>query len=211
MKKIIIPAIIAKTQEEFEERINKVKEHAEVLQLDIMDGKFVDNNSIDFDFKLPENKCRIEAHLMIENPEQWVEKSLDKVDKVLFHFEACKDCGNLIENIKKNGKKVGIVINPETSVSDIKSLLDKIDQVLVMTVNPGFYGSKFLPETLNKVKELRKIKPEMDIEVDGGITADTIQKADEAGANLFVSGSYIQNSDNIKETIEGLYGLIKGD
>lgn len=106
--------------------------------------------------------------------------------------------------VKTKRKRIGFVLNPETKVEKIKSFLNKINQVLIMTVNPGFYGSPFLPETLNKVKELRKLKPNLNIEVDGSINQDTIKQAYEAGANLFVCGSYLQKSKDIKKAIESL-------
>jgi ribulose-phosphate 3-epimerase len=207
--KKIIPAIIAKSQAEFEESINKVKDFVEIIQLDFMDGKFVPNSSIDFDFKLPSSNCEFEAHLMIKNPIKWVEKHHKKVDIVLAHFESCKEPGKVIGVIKKKEKRMGFVLNPETPISSIESYFDEIDQVLIMTVNPGFYGSPFLPEMIDKIKELRRKCPNLDIEVDGGITDKTIGLVDKAGANLFVSGSYIVKSDNIKKSIDSLKKIVK--
>ena len=206
--KKIIPAIIAKSQEEFEEKINKVKDFVEIIQLDFMDAKFVPNSSIDFDFKLPSSDCEFEAHLMINDPIGWVEKHYRKVDTVLAHFESCKEPGKVIDFVKKKGKKVGFVLNPETPISLIESYFDDIDQVLIMTVNPGFYGSPFLVEMLDKIKELRKKCPNLDIEVDGGITDKTIGLVDKAGTNLFVSGSYIVKSDNVKKSVDSLKKII---
>jgi ribulose-phosphate 3-epimerase len=203
MKKTIIPAIIAKSQEELERSINRVKDYCSILQLDIMDGIFVPNHSLDFEFKLPWTSCKYEAHLMVNEPEAWIDKIWEKADTILVHIESCKDPLKLI-NQWKNKRKFGLVLNPETPIESIQDYLDQIEQILIMTVNPGFYGSEFLPVTLNKVKELRKRKPELDIEVDGGITPETIGKADQAGANLFVSGSYVVKSENVKEALESL-------
>jgi ribulose-phosphate 3-epimerase len=201
-EKTIIPAIIAKNQEELDNLVNKVKDIVDLMQLDVMDGVFVPNNSLDFDFKIPPTNCKYEAHLMVDNPEEWIEKYCEKVDTVLAHFESCKDPEKIIELVKERGKRVGFVLNPETPVQKLDQYLDKIDQVLIMTVNPGFYGSPFLPETLDKVKKLRELKPNLDIEVDGGIKAETIESASKAGANMFVSGSYIMKSEKPKEAIE---------
>ena len=206
--KKIIPAIIAKSQKEFKEKINKVKDFVDIIQLDFMDGKFVPNNSINFDFKIPASDCEFEAHLMIQDPLKWVEKHYMKVDTVLVHFESCKDPQKVIDIVKKKGKRIGFVLNPETPIDSIQNFLDDIDQVLIMTVNPGFYGSPFLPEMIDKIKKLRKKCPNLDIEVDGGITDKTIGLVNEAGANLFVSGSYIVKSDNIKKAIENLDTII---
>lgn len=204
LKKKIIPAIIAKSQQELEDKINKVKNNVEIVQLDIMDGKFVRNNSIDFDFKLPDADCIFEAHLMIENPEEWIKKHIKKVDMVLAHIETCKKPKKLVELVKEKGKHVGFVLNPETPLSTIMDYIDDIDQVLIMTVKPGFYGSPFLPEMVAKIKKLREIKPDLDIEVDGGVTDKTINLVDRAGANMFVSGSYIVKSEDVRQAIASL-------
>lgn len=211
MKKVIIPAVIAKSQKELDDIFSKIKDSARLLQLDIMDGKFVPNNSLDFDFMLPQKKYQFEAHLMIENPEKWVDENWEKVDIIIAHFESVKNPGEIIESVKKKEKKVAFALNPETDVEQIKKYLDDIDQVLIMTVHPGFYGSKFLPEMMDKIRKLRKLRSDLDIEVDGGIKPDTIEKVNEAGANMFVSGSYIINSDDIRERIRILENKIKAD
>jgi ribulose-phosphate 3-epimerase len=106
--------------------------------------------------------------------------------------------------VKNKGKKIGFVLNPETSVQSLRNFIDEIDQVLIMTVNPGFYGSPFLPEMLDKIIELRNLKPELNIEVDGGITDKTIDLVDKAGANMFVSGSFIMKAENVNKPINNL-------
>lgn len=208
-EKMIIPAVIAKTQDELDDKIKKVKDYVEIIQLDIMDGKFVSNTSIDFDFKLPETNCRFEAHLMIKEPEKWIEKHYSKVDTILAHFESCGDPSYVIDLVRNKKRKVGFVLNPETPVESIEQFLDDIDQILIMTVNPGFYGSPFLPEMLDKISILRKLRTDLDIEVDGGITDKTIKSVDKAGANMFVSGSYIMKSDNVKKAVETLRNIVE--
>jgi len=208
MNKIIIPAIIAKKQNELEEKIIKVKDKFEIIQLDIMDGKFVPNNSIDFDFKLPETNCKYEAHLMIKNPEEWIEKNNSKVDTILVHAESTDKYDKIIDLVKNKNKNIGFVLNPETKIEVIEKYLNQIDQMLIMTVNPGFYGSPFLPETLDKITNLRKKAPKLNIEVDGGITDKTIGLVDKAGANLFVSGSYIVKSEDIDNAINNLKKIL---
>jgi ribulose-phosphate 3-epimerase len=207
-KRLIIPAIIAKTQNELVEKILKVKDYVELIQLDLMDGKFVPNSSINFNFQLPPTNCHFEAHLMIENPEYWIEKNIMKVDTILAHYESTNNPDSIIDLVKSKNKRVGFVLNPETSIQKIENYLDKIDQVLIMTVNPGFYGSPFLPEMLNKISELRNMKPDLDIEVDGGITPTTVQDVHRAGANMFVSGSYIIKSPNVKEAIDKIKNML---
>jgi len=211
MKKIIIPAVIAKTQKELDDIFSRIKDSARLLQLDIMDGKFVPNNSLDFDFRLPEKKYLYEAHLMIDNPENWVEENGERVDTVIAHFESVKNPERIIESVKTKGKKIAFALNPETDTDLILNYLDDIDQVLIMTVNPGFYGGKFLPEMSDKIRRLRKLRSGLDIEVDGGIKPDTIEEVCKAGANMFVSGSYLVNSDDVKERIRILEKKIKAD
>ncbi|RLF51542.1 MAG: ribulose-phosphate 3-epimerase [Thermoplasmata archaeon] len=203
-EKVIIPAIIAKTQDELNQRLLKVKDFVNIIQLDIMDNKFVPNSSLFFDFKLPETHCLFEAHLMINKPEEWIEHNWRKVDTILVHYETCSKPEKIIKKVKEKHKKIGFVLNPETPVENINSFLDDIDQVLIMTVNPGFYGSPFLRETLKKISTLRNMKPNIDIEVDGGVTPETISLVDKAGANMFVSGSYIMKAENVEEAVNNL-------
>ncbi|MFO8078099.1 MAG: ribulose-phosphate 3-epimerase [Thermoplasmatota archaeon] len=209
IKTEIIPAIIAKNQEELSKNINKVINFVDWIQLDIMDDQFVPNTSLFFDFQLPSQPCSYEAHLMVQHPEEWIEKHIEKVDTVLVHYESDFDMKKIISLVKQKNKKIGFVINPETPVNVLFEVLDEIDQVLIMTVKPGFYGSTFLPEMAGKIRELRKRKPSFDIEVDGGITPESIALVHEAGANLFVSGSFIVKADNPAESIETLKEIIK--
>ena len=209
MNKKIVPAIIAKNQNELNERLLKVKKYVDLVQLDVMDNKFVPNTSLFFDFSLPKTKCQFEAHLMVQDPEDWIEKYGYKVDTVLVHYESCNNPKKMIEQVKTDGKKIGFVLNPETPISKLTGFLNDIDQVLIMTVNPGFYGSPFLSEMLEKISDLRILKPKLDIEVDGGITDKTIGLVDKAGANMFVSGSYIMKAKNVEDSINSLKKLIE--
>ncbi|UCF13638.1 MAG: ribulose-phosphate 3-epimerase [Thermoplasmatales archaeon] len=208
MNKKIVPAIIAKNQNELNERLSKVIKYVDLVQLDVMDNRFVPNTSLFFDFSLSKTKCQFETHLMVQNPEDWIERNGNKVDTVLVHYESCNNPKKIIEQVKTAGKKIGFVLNPKTPISKLTGFLNDIDQVLIMTVNPGFYGSPFLPEMLEKISNLRKLKPKLDIEVDGGITDKTIGLVDKVGANMFVSGSYIVKSDNVEEAINSLKEII---
>ena len=205
----VIPAVIAKTQEELDGILEKVNDHAEIIQLDIMDNKFVPNTSLFFDFTLPKSQCKYEAHLMVSEPKEWLEKHIDKIDTILVHHESNYEPREIIKYVKKQGKKMGLVLNPETPISEIKEYLDDIDQVLIMTVTPGFYGSPFLEEMMEKITELRSLKQDLDIEVDGGITDKTIRLTHDAGANMFVSGSYIVKSDDVRQAMDSLMDLIQ--
>ena len=207
LKKYIIPAIIAKNQEELTTRLTKVIDYVEVIQLDVMDNLFVPNTSLFFDFELPQSSVRFEAHLMVQDPEAWIEKNGEKVEMILVHAESDMVPADIIQQVRDGGKQVGFVLNPETPLTAIEDVLDDIDQVLIMTVQPGFYGSPFLPEILEKIRALRQLKPDLAIEVDGGITDATIRSVNQAGANLFVSGSYIVKSDRVQQAIHTLEEL----
>lgn len=210
MNKTVVPAVIAKSQEELENILKKISGSAKLIQLDIMDGNFVPNHSLDFDFRLPAEKYEYEAHLMVNDPDEWILTFGKDVDTIIVHFESPGTSLNTIRSIKKIGKRACLAINPETEIASTADYLEALDQVLIMTVNPGFYGSPFLPEVMQKIKVLREMKPGLDIEVDGGITPDTIEMVCEAGANLFVSGSYLVKSDDMKNRINILYKKIEG-
>jgi ribulose-phosphate 3-epimerase len=209
MKKRIVPAVIAKSQEELDEIFQKISVHSELVQLDVMDAKFVPNRSLDFDFCLPQGKYIYEAHLMVEDPNAWIRSFGNRVDTIIAHFESATTSPETIQTIKNRGKKAALALNPETEIEQLFDYLDNLDQVLIMTVHPGSYGSPFLPEAMEKIKKLRQMRPEMDIEADGGIKPETIEMVDEAGANLFVSGSYLIKSDNIQERIAILYKKLR--
>lgn len=200
MKKIIVGSIIAKSQRELNKRIKKVNS-IKFLQLDIMDGKFVKSKSFDFNFKLPKSH-KYEAQLMIKNPERWIEKNWEKISTIIFHIESTKNPEKIIKLIKSKKRKIGIAISPKTNVNKIKPHLSNVNMVLIMTVTPGYYGSKFLHDALKKVKEIRKLSKKINIEVDGGISDKTIGYARKAGANMFVVGSYLQNSKDVKKDIK---------
>jgi len=126
LNKQIIPAIIANNQEELEKRVYKVSDYVEIIQLDFMDGNFVPNNSIDFDFKLPKTRCKFEAHLMIKDPNIWIEKNYMKVETILVHVESIKNPFEIIKMVKEKAKYIGFVLNPETNINKIVRPMDKL-------------------------------------------------------------------------------------
>ena len=194
----IIPAIIAKNQKEFDDRLDKVKNN-NLIHLDVMDGNFVKNKSLNFDLELPRKKYQV--HLMTSNPKRWLEIIGNKAESIIFHIEAVKKPLELIKLIKKSKRKVGIAINPNTNVGNVISYLDKIDFVLVMTVNPGKYGSKFIKKAIGKIDEIKKTT-KIKVGVDGGINDKTIKLV--RNADFVVVGSYIQNSKDAKLAVERL-------
>ncbi len=204
MKLLIIPSIIARSQQELESRLKKISLiNPELVQLDVMDGEFVKHASLEFDFKLPKS-MKYEAHLMINRPEAWLMHNHSKINSVIFHYESEAHIHELIKLARKNKKKVGIAINPETDAEDIVQYLKIVDKVLVMTVSPGKYGSNFLPEMIDKIRYIRKLNGKIEIEVDGGINEKTIKSCFKAGANGFVVGSYFQKATNIKQALADL-------
>lgn len=206
MKHELIPSIIAKNQKELNLRLNKLLKYSNKFQLDVMDGLFVKNKSLNFNFKLPRKK-KYEAHLMHKYPVRWIKEHSSKVSTIIVHLES-EDVEAAIDLIRKKNKKAGIAINPETPISKAFPYLKKISQITILTVKPGKYGSKFIPTTLKKVSALRKMYPKLNIEVDGGIGIKNIKKAKKAGANIFISGSYLQTVNNTKDAITKLRRLI---
>ncbi|RMF55608.1 ribulose-phosphate 3-epimerase [Candidatus Woesearchaeota archaeon] len=206
MKKII-GAIIAKNQDELDKLISKEKGYVDGIQLDIIDGKFADNESLNFDFLIKDN-VSTEAHLMVEDPVSWIKKNSDKVETVIIHYES-NYFGNALKLARRKGKKVGLALKISTPVDKIRDYLERVDQVLIMSVELGFYGGRFVPEALEKVKEIKRINPELKVEVDGGINDKTIRMAAEAGADLFVVGSYLANSKNVKDDVKNLRKHLK--
>jgi ribulose-phosphate 3-epimerase len=210
LKHQIVPAILVKDKKALISRLKDVHGLVNKVQIDIMDNKFVRNKTIQLDsFKDLKTKLKLEIHLMVKDPISYVDVCKKvKASLVIFHIESCKNKKEVLEvinKIKKNKMKIGIAINPETSSAKVKPFLKKINQVLVMTVNPGFGGQGFISPALKKVKSLRKSNRKIDIEVDGGINLDTINKASSAGANVFVAGSAVFGKNDKRKAIDELY------
>ena len=199
MKSQLIPSIIARSQAELETRLKRISTlKPEQAHLDIMDGLFVKRTSLEFDLSLPKS-MKYEAHLMMRDPQGWFVKNHRIISSVIIHYESKAHIHDFIKLAKKYKKQFGIAINPETPSEDIAQYLKRIDNVLVMAVHPGKYGSPFLPSVLNKIKYLRELNKKINIEVDGGITPETMRLCKRAGANQFVVGSFLQNAKDVKK------------
>ena len=214
MKKIqISPSILSADFSQLGNEIKRLEEGgADLIHVDVMDGHFVPNLTIGPPvIKALKKNCSIkfDVHLMISPVHKYIDAYADAgADIITIHPEATDDLSSSIKKIKDLGKKVGVSLNPETKVSVIKDHLNQIDLVLIMSVNPGFGGQKFMPEVLDKIKELKNIQKEQnidfDIEIDGGINFENSKIAIEAGANILVSGTTIFKSNNgdIKKNID---------
>ena len=213
MKKIqISPSILSADFSQLGNEIKRLEEGgADMIHVDVMDGHFVPNLTIGPPvIKALRKQCSIkfDVHLMISPVHKYIDSYADAgADIITIHPEATHNLEESISKIKSLNKKVGISLNPESKIDLITNHLEKIDLVLIMSVNPGFGGQKFMPEVLNKVKKLKEIKSRnnmnFDIEIDGGINFDNCQSAIEAGANILVSGTTVFKSNNgdIKKNI----------
>lgn len=207
----VAPSVLAADFAELGSQLRAVSEAgAEWIHLDVMDGAFVP--SISFGMPVIKSIRRVtdrvfDVHMMVEEPGRYVEDVKKAgADVITVHAEACKHLDRVISQIKEAGCRAGVALNPATPVSVLEHILDQVDIVLIMTVNPGFGGQKFIPYTIEKVKAVRRLCDERglttDIQVDGGISAANVREVLEAGANIFVAGSAVFGTDAAARTRE---------
>lgn len=195
------------------EMINQSK--AQMLHLDVMDGVFVPNISFGFPvIKYVQQLCKkpLDVHLMIVEPQKFVNEVRDCGAQIMnVHFEACNHLDRVVQRIHDAGMQAGVTINPATPVCLLRDIVEKLDLVLLMSVNPGFGGQQFIPNTLNKVKQLRQLINETGskavIEVDGGVNDITGKQLAQAGADVLVAGNYVFKAQDPLKAIETLYNL----
>lgn len=211
MDRIVSASILSADLCKLGEEISRAeKAGCQYIHFDVMDGVFV--NNISYGIPVLKSVSKIvnsvlDVHLMIIDPLKYVKVFADAgADIITFHYEAESDCMETIEAIHEAGKKAGISIKPSTPVSVLEPYLEKVDMILVMTVEPGFGGQGFIYETLDKIAELKSMLNSrglsVPIEVDGGINDTTVHKAAEAGAEIMVAGSYIFNSPEIEKSVQ---------
>ncbi|MBP5427343.1 MAG: ribulose-phosphate 3-epimerase [Clostridiales bacterium] len=216
----IAPSILSADFANLGDEIKKIDEcGADMVHVDVMDGVFVPNITIGAGVVgglRKYTKLEFDVHLMIENPDKHIEDFVKAgSDIITVHVESTKHLHRTIQNVKKRGVKCGVSLNPATSLKDIEWVLQDVDMVLLMTVNPGFGGQAYIKNMTDKVRMLRNILDDrgldVDIEVDGGVSEDNIKMLSKAGANVFVSGSTIFKSNDIQKTISDLRKLAEGE
>ncbi|MGT2934546.1 ribulose-phosphate 3-epimerase [Streptococcus castoreus] len=209
----IAPSILAADYANFASELARIEETgAKYVHIDIMDGQFVPNISFGADVVASmrkHSKLVFDCHLMVINPERYVDAFAQAgADIMTIHTESTLHIHGALQKIKAAGMKAGVVINPGTPVTVLEPLLSLIDQVLIMTVNPGFGGQAFIPECLEKVAAVAKMRDvkglSFDIEVDGGVDDTTIRACYQAGANVFVAGSYLFKASDLANQVKNL-------
>lgn len=203
----IAPSVLAADYANLETELKKCSD-AQYIHLDVMDGHFVPNISIGapvIKAIRAVTKVPFDVHLMISEPLKYISDFADAgADLICFHIESESDTQQTIDKIIDCGCKAAVALKPKTPASAVMPYIDKLSMVLVMTVEPGFGGQSFMADMMPKIEEIRKAAPDIDIEVDGGINAETIKTASAAGANVFVAGSAVFKSQDPKKTIETL-------
>ena len=203
----ISPSILSSDYANLESELHRIS-GADMIHIDVMDGHFVPNITIGMPvIKALKAVCDIpfDVHLMISNPYDYIDSFAKAgADIICFHIESESNVAATIDRILYLGKKAAIAIKPDTPVDSVLPYLDKLDMVLVMTVEPGFGGQSFMERVLPKIQEIRKRRADIDIEVDGGVDFSTVSLAAQAGANVFVAGSAVFGSENPNDAIETL-------
>lgn len=213
----LAPSILAADFKNLGQQVSEVSEAgASYIHLDVMDGTFVPSISFGFPVIFSLRNCTnklFDVHMMVEEPGRYIDDVKKAgADLICVHVEACTHLDRTINQIKEAGLKVGVALNPATSLSTLDCILTEVDMVLIMSVNPGFGGQKFIPYTLEKIRSLRRLceerKINLDIQVDGGVTCDNIRELIEAGANVFVAGSAVFKGD-LKTNTQSFLDIFK--
>jgi len=206
MKKIV-PAILTNDPKELEKMIRAAEGFCDIVQVDIMDGKFVPSKSISSeDLKKIKTKLYLEVHLMVLEPEKYFDGFIAAgAKRILFHYEVTKKSAELIKILRSKGISPGMVINPGTTIKEVKPFFGDIDVLLLMAVNPGFYGAPFIPEVLDKAREVSKMKKNFILSLDGGVKLDNVLEVASAGVEQIDVGSAIfkgEPAENYKKLVQ---------
>lgn len=205
----VVPAILTDDPKTLKTMVEQAEAFATWVQFDIMDGRFVPSQSVTYKHLATLTiSFDWEAHLMVEHPEEYIEGLFKAgANKVVFHYEATPSAEEIISLAKGFNLKVGLALNPETPVLSIAPLASEVDSVLFLSVHPGFYGQSFLPEVLDKVQELRRLHPDLELGIDGGIKEGNIIQVAQAGADYICVGSAIFLNPNPGESFRHLQAL----
>ena len=218
----IVPAILSKTPADYHKKFKAIEPLTEWIQIDIVDNKFARNLTVG-----PKavgairTSKKLEIQLMVDYIENWVDPFVKiakkaNIARIVFPYESARDPIGTIKHIRRHGIQVGISINPDTQASRLQHLVDNADTILLLSVYPGFSGQHFVYEILNKIMQLREMRPDVVIEVDGGIEPGTARKCAEVGANILISGSYLFENPKIKgetyhEKVRRAFTILKED
>ena len=209
----IIPAVLAKTEQDYQDNVNKLNQSESFsggwVHIDFADNKFVQNTTIEPSIiqKYP-NNFRKEAHLMVNHPKDWIDQLKEAgFERIIFHLESEDDILLVIEDIKNKGLEVGLAINKETALEKLEPFLDKIDLVLVMSIVPGFQGQPFIPQTLDKVRQIKSNNWPVKVGVDGAVRDTNIKEIVESGVDFITVGSYLLKGD-VEENLEMLWEVL---
>jgi ribulose-phosphate 3-epimerase len=219
-KRKIAPSILAADFSKLGQQVKMVEEGgAEVIHVDVMDGHFVPNITIGpliVKALRPVTNLPLDVHLMIENPGNYIDAFAKAgADYLTVHVEACPHLHRVIQAIKEKNVKAGVALNPHTPLSSISDIIEEVDLVLIMSVNPGFGGQRFIPNALNKLRATQQLLIErglthIEVEVDGGVKMENIKAISDAGAELIVSGSGVYKTEDPQKTIKEMLKVVNG-
>lgn len=209
---MIVPALLTGKREELIQMTGICAEFTDYVQIDIMDGEFVSSCSVSvqdlIDWKSP---VRCEAHLMVSDPYPWLEPfRVLGAERIIYHFEISKDHKKIIAKIRESGLGAGLAVNPDTEIDDFRYLVEDLDTVLFMSVNPGFYGAPFIPQVLEKIRNFKERYPQKQIGIDGGIKRENLLQVKRSGVDYVCIGSAILKDDNPADSFREFVELFNG-
>lgn len=207
-----VPAILTNDKEELIKQVGILQEMVDLIQLDVMDGTFVDNLTVEVDQLLDLNfSFQVEMHLMVDYPKDYAIFCKDKrIVRSIFHFQSKEHPATVIDHFKKYDVQVGMAINPEVQVKDIIHLIPELHSILIMGVKPGLQGQSFIPEVLEKISEIRNVRENIQIGIDGGIKLEMIPEMKKQDINYICVGSGIWKSENTQEQIRKFQTTLQG-
>lgn len=208
----IIPGVLTNEETDYEARLRKAEYVASLIQIDVIDGQFAPNTTIGPEvIKKYPSSSKLEVQLIVKKPQAYIEKliDLDFVSRIIFPFESDEDIKTNIYLIKSNKKQVGLSINPETPVSSVSSLMDSIDLLCIFSATPGFSGKKLEAPVYGRIRESKKFRPSLAVEIDIGVNFETAPKLASAGANFLIATSALHNAPDYSLAYEKLAKLAK--